>query len=95
MRTQLNEAGIEVPTFASFNVAEESRVARLTPDAIAEGAIALAGTGDVDAIFLSCTNLDTEDARPRVTAATGLPCHCSNSVLVAHMLSMATGAPLA
>ncbi|MBJ3763305.1 Asp/Glu racemase [Maribius pontilimi] len=91
LRRRLSDAGIATPAFASFDTAEETKVARITPDAIAEGAIALAGSARIDAVFLSCTNLDTADARPQVTRATGLPCLCSNSVLLDHLLALGAG----
>lgn len=95
IRARLAEAGIATPAFTSFEIAEETRVARITPDAIAGAALALADRGAMDAVFLSCTNLDTGPARPRVEDATGLPCLCSNSVLLDHLLALAIGQPLA
>lgn len=91
LRQVLAQAGIETPVFGSFAEAEEAQVARITPASVVRAAGALAETGEVDGIFLSCTNLDTLPAIPELERATGLPVLSSNLVLSWHMLALAGG----
>ncbi|MGB5865404.1 MAG: Asp/Glu racemase [Sulfitobacter sp.] len=81
LRSALLLAGIETPTFGSFNEANEASVVRIDAQSIVDAACALAAEGDTQAIFLSCTNLRTLDVIERIEAQTGLPCLSSNQVL--------------
>ena len=73
----------------SFGEQVESRVARIDPHSIAEAAHALAGDGNMDAVFLSCTNLRTYGILPQLQAQLGLPVLSSNQVLAWHMMRLA------
>jgi len=85
LRNVLAKAGIETPTFGSFDEAEEARVARIDDPSIIAAAVELAKGGGCEALFLSCTNLRTLDVIPQIEAATGLPVMSSNLVLAWHM----------
>jgi len=89
LRTTLAQSGVDTPVFGSFNEGEEAKVARIDPDSTIRAAIALAKSGDVDAVFLSCTNLKTHGILGEIEAATGLPAISSNSVLAAHLKVLA------
>jgi maleate isomerase len=89
MRDRLSEAGIETPIFGSFGVAEEAKVARIAQASIEAAAINLAKGTDVDAVFLSCTNLRTLEAIPNIEAALGIPVFSSNQALAWHMSTLA------
>ena len=52
-------------------------------------AIETASDQDVDAVFLSCTNLRTLDVIPAVEAVLNLPVFSSNQVLAWHMSELA------
>ncbi|TDK45060.1 maleate cis-trans isomerase family protein [Antarcticimicrobium luteum] len=94
LRQVLSDQGIDTPVFGSFAEAEEARVARITPASVVTAARTLAGTGAVDGIFLSCTNLDTLPAIPALEREIGLPVLSSNLVLAWHMLRLAgAGSP--
>ena len=54
-------AGHQVPHTLSFGEEVEERVARIDPASIKAAALDLAATGDIDAVFMSCTNLRTLD----------------------------------
>ncbi len=92
LRAVLSRQGIETPVFGSFNEAEEARVARITPGSVARAARAMVPVAPVDALFLSCTNLNTLPVLPALERESGLPVLSSNLVLAWHMLQV-SGAP--
>lgn len=96
LRDVLGADGIEVCAFASFNESEEGRVARIGPESIIAAADKLSAQVQMDAMFLSCTNLRTLDVIETIEAKTGMPVLTSNQVLAWHLMHL-TGidAPLA
>ena len=88
LRDALAGNGIETPVFGTFCESQEAKVARISADSIKRGAIQLAYQGDVQAIFLSCTNLNTLDVIPEIEAETGVPVLSSNLVLAWHLLRL-------
>lgn len=89
LRAVLAEARIETPVFASFEVPEEARVARIGPQSLRDAAMRLAGEAPLDGLFLSCTNLRTLSVIPALEAELGLPVLSSNQVLAWHMMRLA------
>lgn len=89
LRGVLEDAGITVTAFASFEEAEEARVVRIAPASIIDAAIATAGQGACDAVFLSCTNLRTLDVIAPIEATVGVPVLSSNQVLAWDMMRRA------
>jgi len=85
LRTAFANAGITTDTFGSFDEPEEAKVARITEGSIVDAATTLANGADIDGVFLSCTNLKTLQAIPRISKATGKPVFSSNSALAWHM----------
>ena len=85
LRTAFANAGITTDTFGSFDEPEEAKVARITEGSIVDAATTLAHGADIDGVFLSCTNLKTLQAIPRISKATGKPVFSSNSALAWHM----------
>jgi maleate isomerase len=83
--TVLQEAGIEITSFASFEEPVEERVVRIAPDALEQAALDMGRRDDCDALFLSCTNLRTLDVIGPVEAQTGKPVLSSNQVLAWHL----------
>ncbi len=94
MRSAFEAAGIEVPETLSFGERIEARVARIDPASIAEAARTLARGGNVDAVFLSCTNLRTLDIIEPLEEELGLPVASSNQALAWDMARI-SNAPLA
>ena len=82
-------AGFAVPRQASFMEESEERVARIDPQSIAEAARELGRSADVDAVFLSCTNLKTLDILEDVEHEIRKPVVSSNLALAWHMRSLA------
>ena len=61
LRDVLAANGIACPVFGSFDEPEDHRVARITPASIRAAAESLAGGTETDAVFMSCTSLQTLD----------------------------------
>lgn len=85
LRQTLRAAGINTPSFGSFEEANEAAVARIAGHSIIGAATDLVKDGQCDGIFLSCTNLRTLDVIERLEARTNLPCLSSNQVLAWHL----------
>ena len=85
LRAAFAAAGLEMEVFGSFDVAEEREVVRITRRSVVEAAVALGGSDEVDAVFLSCTNLRTLDAIPEIESRLGKPAISSNSALAWHL----------
>ncbi len=88
LRKALRAGGITVSASVSFDEIEEARVARINPASIRDAALAV-GHGDVDAVFLSCTNLRTLDILDGLEARLGKPVISSNQALAWHMAQLA------
>ena len=87
---RLAEAGIAVPHLASFGVADDHAVVCIAPASVERAAREMAAR-EVDAVFLSCTNLRTLDAIERLDAR--VPVWSSN-LLLARELERATNESL-
>lgn len=85
----LKDADIEVCAFGSFDEAEEWRVVRIAPASIKAAAIAVHDQVQMDALFISCTNLRTLDIIGKIEAQIGCPVLTSNQVLAWDMLRLA------
>lgn len=85
LRLTLEDASIRVTVFDSFEEPIEANVVRISPDALRDAAIGM-GTAEVDAVFLSCTNLRTLSVIEDIEAAIGKPVLSSNQVLAWDML---------
>lgn len=89
LRSVLAQNGIETPVFGSFNVAEEAKVARIDGPSIIRAAAELGASREVEAVFLSCTNLNALGVLDEISSRTGKPAFSSNSVLIAHLRELA------
>ncbi|MCH2094592.1 MAG: Asp/Glu racemase [Rhodobacteraceae bacterium] len=89
LRTALAHAGVSTEVFATFAEAQEARVARIAESSIVEAACDLGSAPQVDGVFLSCTNLKTRTAIPKIQSRIGKPVFSSNSALFWHMTKCA------
>ncbi|EEW58786.1 aspartate/glutamate racemase family protein [Tritonibacter mobilis] len=89
IRAGFEAADLVVPDMLGFGEEIEARVARIAPASICAAARALASRAELDAIFLSCTNLRTLEVIPTLEAELDLPVLSSNQVLGWHMASLA------
>lgn len=81
-------AGFTVPSAISFGEQVEANVARINSCSIAAAARAVADGGDIDAVFLSCTNLRTLDVIGRIEREIDLPVVGSNLALAWRMAAL-------
>ncbi len=86
-------AGISVPHLVSFGESGEENVARIDAASVKAAALQV-GHQDVDAVFLSCTNLQTLDVIDSLEANLDKPVFGSNLALAWHMAQL-SGAKLA
>lgn len=96
MQTRLEEAGLTIAAFGSFEEGDDRVVARISETSIKEAACRLvqpASPGVVstrcDGIVVSCTNLRSLGIVREIEDATGLPVISSNLALAWHMLRLA------
>ena len=85
MRKTLQNLGIETPHFIGFNETKEANVARIDEASIMKAAIELGEKQDIDAVFISCTNLRTLDVIDRIEDAIAKPVLSSNQVMLWHL----------
>ncbi|WP_108854264.1 maleate cis-trans isomerase family protein [Albidovulum aquaemixtae] len=91
IRAAFQRHGLRVPASVSFGEEVEARVARIDPASIRDAALSIGQTPDVDAVFLSCTNLRTLDIVQDLEATLGKPVLSSNQVLAWQMARLAGG----
>ncbi|MEZ8006667.1 MAG: Asp/Glu racemase [Amylibacter sp.] len=84
----LQASGIETPIFGSFNEGTEEKVVQISPQSIFDAAVKL-DTKKIDAIFISCTNLNTLPIIKEIENEIGKPVLSSNQVLAWHMAKLA------
>ena len=89
LRSAFAQQGISMDSFTSFGVPTEQDVVRISPQSIVDAALSVGKGPEVEAVFLSCTNLRTITAIPLIEAELGKPVISSNSALAWHMKSLA------
>lgn len=89
LRAALNTRGVETPVFGSFDEAVETKVAKISQASLYDAAMVLGASDQVEAVFLSCTNLRTLDVIPRIERDLGKPVFSSNQALAWHMGQLA------
>ncbi len=85
LRRAFAENGISTDVFGTFGESEEAKVVRISNDSVVSAAVELGSDPQVDAVFLSCTNLKTLSALPEIRARLGKPVLSSNQSLAWHM----------
>lgn len=85
LRAAFSEAGLSTGVFGTFGEAEEAKVARIAETSIVEAAVRLGSDPRAEGVFLSCTNLKTLRAIPRIQERLGKPVFSSNSALSWHI----------
>ena len=88
LRDVLRAATIETPHFISFDEANEEAVTQIDDASIIAATKSVMDGADVQAVFLSCTNLRTLDVIAPLQAELGVPVLSSNLVLAWHMLRL-------
>jgi maleate isomerase len=83
------ENGIAVTGFGSFERSLDFEVARITPQSILDAALEIGSAQDVDAVFISCTNLRALPVLPQAEARLGKPVVSSNQAFAWHLAEQA------
>ncbi len=85
LRRAFAENGVSMEVFGSFGEAQESRVVRISRQSIVDAALKLGSDSQVEAVFISCTNIRTFDAIPEIQKWLQKPVLSSNQSLAWHM----------
>ncbi|MDJ0971921.1 MAG: Asp/Glu racemase [Kiloniellales bacterium] len=89
MRRNLEEAGLEIAAFGSFEESEEAVVARIAPASVLDAIVRVGAGADCEAVFASCTNLRATGVIAEAEVRLGKPVITSNQALAWHMLRLA------
>lgn len=81
--------GFEVLGVTTFDEEVEANVARITPQSILDAAVAAGKGSEVEAVFISCTNLRCAGVIAAAEERLGKPVVSSNLALLWHMLTLA------
>ncbi|MGJ8556198.1 MAG: maleate cis-trans isomerase family protein [Sulfitobacter geojensis] len=93
LRVVVENAGIRVTGFASFEEQTEANVVRIAENAVYAAAVGMGRAQTCDAVFLSCTNLRTLGIIDAIEHEIGKPVLSSNQVLAWDMLRLAGVTP--
>jgi len=86
MRQFLEDSGLEISGFTSFEQTEERVVARISEISVMEAILEVSHNCDV--VFTSCTNLRSFNVIRQAEVKIGKPVISSNSALAWHMLRL-------
>lgn len=89
MRAALEDQGLDIAAFGSFEQAEESIVARIAPESVLNAILRVGGDPGCDAVFAACTNLRTLEIVAEAEMRLDKPVLSSNHALAWHMLRLA------
>jgi len=85
----LEDRGLEVPVFGSFEEEDDSKVARIDPASIEAAVLELGRDARVEAVFVSCTSLRLVERARAIEATLGKPVTSSNHAMAWHALRLA------
>ncbi len=88
MHDLLEENGIQITSFGSFEEESDPKVARIAQSSTLEGMMHV-GAGECDAVFASCTNLGSFSVIEQAEKALGKPVISSNSAFTWHLHRLA------
>ena len=89
MQALLEANGFEITAFGAFEEAEEAKVARINEASTLAAMLDVGASDAVDAVFASCTNLNTFGVIDAAEQALGKPVISSNSALIWHLCRLA------
>jgi maleate isomerase len=85
----LEDRGLEVPVFGSFEEEDDSKVARIDPASIEAAVFELGRDARVEAVFVSCTSLRLVERARAIEEKLGKPVTSSNHAMAWHALRLA------
>lgn len=89
MRVHILDAGFEVPVMGSWNLSDDTKVARLSPDTVRNAVLDLGAHDSVDAVFVACTSVRLADQVESLEAELKKPITSSNHAMAWHCLRLA------
>ena len=89
MRRAIQEAGFEVPVMGSWNLTDDTKVARIAPSTIRQAVLELGRSEAVDTVFVACTSLRVADDVEALEQELAKPVTSSNHALAWHCLRLA------
>ncbi len=89
VRAYIEKAGFSVPVFGSFNEEDDPTAARISTASIKAAALQVGAHKDVDAVFVSCTNLRLAGIAAEIEAELNKPVTSSNHAMAWHCLRLA------
>jgi maleate isomerase len=89
IRSYIEQHGFAVAAMGSFNERDDNKVARISPDSIAEAAVHLIAGSGAQALFVSCTSLRLAERVAELEARIGVPATSSNHAMAWHSLRLA------
>lgn len=95
IKSTLEERGIEVSEIHGMGITDNFAIAEVSPQQIVDFAVRSVQDRQIDALFVSCTNLQAMEAMPELSAAFGVPVVTSNSATIDAVLAAVRGADAA
>ncbi len=89
MRAYIVDQDLQVPIVGSWNLSDDSKIARITSLTSSTAVMELARSDDVDAVFVACTSLRLAAAVDGLERAIGKPVLSSNTATAWHCLRLA------
>ena len=89
MRQLLEDNGLQITGFGSFEQEQEKIVARISEASTLDAIVKIGKSADCDAVFVSCTNLRTFGILAEAEEILGKPVISSNLAILWHLLKLA------
>lgn len=89
MRDALIANGFQVPVMGSWNLTEDDKVGRLSPDTLRDAILDLGAQPEVDAVFAACTNVRVAALAQELEGVLDKPVISSNLATIWHCLRLA------
>lgn len=85
---QLTNAGFEVPVLGSLGIQKDTDITKVSKESMLDALEKLLPNAEVDAVFMSCTNLRVLDHIQEIEDRFGIPVICSNSAMFWHAMHL-------
>jgi len=89
LRAYIETRGLDVPRFDAFDEEDDNVVGHISVDSVYQAALEVGRDEEVEAVFVSCTNLRFIERIAELEAALGKPVISSNQALAWHALRLA------
>lgn len=88
MRAYFEGRGVPVPVMGSYNIVDDTEVARLSAESLKSAALELGRHEAVDGVFVACTSIRLATVVEELEQALGKPVTSSNHALAWHTLRL-------